>query len=113
MGLALPAELLYEIWTHLDFHSKVNCQLVCKAWDCLLRQPQRPIWSTVSVEHHRLCKAQDKGDAPVLELMSNYRPLKRRVATTVSICAPKGCEYSVASQSCPCHTTALEIFGRD
>ncbi|KAK9814975.1 hypothetical protein WJX73_003750 [Symbiochloris irregularis] len=50
-SLPPPIERLWQEWfdvfTHLDFISKVRCQSVCKAWNGLLRQPAAGVWGTV------------------------------------------------------------------
>lgn len=48
-SLPLPAELLYKIFTRLDFTTQVGCQRVCKAWNRLLRDPQVLVWDRVYV----------------------------------------------------------------
>lgn len=60
-GLPLPAELLYRVFSSLDFDAKVKCESVCKAWNSLLSRPQTSIWSTVCLHHYTLCKPRHRG----------------------------------------------------
>lgn len=57
-SLPIPAELVYRIFTRLSFGVQAKCQLVCKAWNLLLRDPQVPVWGCVNVHISDLSELQ-------------------------------------------------------
>ncbi|KAK9790130.1 hypothetical protein WJX73_001093 [Symbiochloris irregularis] len=78
MALSLPEEILNRILKLLAFKDKVNLQLVCKAWNVLLRHPSDSVWNSVWVDDRRLRQLyQASVTYSIQECVQKFVPISR------------------------------------
>ncbi|KAK9812324.1 hypothetical protein WJX73_002365 [Symbiochloris irregularis] len=80
----LPADILYKVFSALDFCSKVKCQRVCKSWNDLLRQPGSPLWGIIHIKTNAFHLDQRPSVSTASNCASLWAPLCRWLAVRAS-----------------------------
>lgn len=76
----LPAEVIFEVLAHLDFHSLLTCQRVCRTWASVIsrsREAQQRLFLTSDDEPFKAFKAAEEHDIATRAPAAWQRPAER------------------------------------